>query len=359
MKLFLFTAIIASVGISPLIGMQPEKPHKRKTPTGMLTRSKTKKRTFAAPSDAEITTFFDAIYNNNVETILDMLNEGFPADAQEDGINAVTMAAIHNRQNLIRVLVRHGADIDGINDDSSTPLIFAARYQNTTDENYHEGLHGIEELLACGAHIAAVDSDRIQALRYAVMTGKVNVVRLLIGHLNGARHRALAHAWSHCPLEIISLSLSFLPSLHLSTKYCDILITDAILADSKGSNFAIIEELLAANDEQNIASHFLVALDLGKTQVAEMFMTSFLDKLVEIPAQERFGRSALFRAAAHGYSNIVKSILERLTARGATAEELYNIIVLQKDDEGCNMLECADAREHHNIVEILVAALQQ
>ncbi|MFA6263671.1 MAG: ankyrin repeat domain-containing protein [Candidatus Babeliales bacterium] len=359
MKSLLFTTIIAATAFSPLFGMPPEKSHKRKTPAGVLTRSMTKKRKLTAPSDAEITAFFDAINDNNVETILDMLDEGFPANAQEYGINAVTMAAIHNHQELIRVLVRHGAGIDGINDDSSTPLIFAARYRNTTDENYHEGLHGIEELLACGAHVAAVDSERIQALRYAVMAGKVNVVRLLIRHLNGARNRALAHAWPQCPLEIINLSLSFLPSLHLSTKYCDILVTDAILFDHKGSNLAIIEELLAANDEQNIALHFLIALDSGKTQVAEMFITSFLDQLVEIPAQERFGRSALFRVAAHGYSNVVKCILERLKARGATAEELYNLIVQHKDVEGRNMLECADARGRHNIVEMLVAALQQ
>jgi ankyrin repeat protein len=357
MKSFIFTAVIASIGISPLLGMLPEKPPKRKEPTGVITRNRAKKLKFTDPSKQEITAFFEAISNNDVAQVSDMLDEGFPANVHEDGLTALTVAAIHNCTDIIHALVHRGANIDDVNDDSSTPLIYAARYQDATDENYHEGLRGIQQLLACNANATATDRYKVQALRYAVEAGKINVVRLLLNRLNQTRQKALADAWAECPMEIIDLSLSFLPSLHISTRYCETLIIDAISADRDGSHLPVIQELISAHNDHDFALYFVFAFHAKKTQIVAMFLDSFLDQLVTIAPHDMTKRCALFRIAAYGFNDMVKHILTLLKKRGTTAAEFFDIIVQQRDAFGNNMLECAHADGHHNVVESLINAL--
>ena len=76
-----------------------------------------------------------------------------------------------DKEDVVLILLEHGADPNIRDDHGKTPLMRAASKGQTNI---------IQGLLARGADINAVDQDGMTSLMFAVMDGKVDVVKLLV-----------------------------------------------------------------------------------------------------------------------------------------------------------------------------------
>ncbi len=84
-----------------------------------------------------------------------------------------------DRYDLVKCLVEHGADVDAVDSDGRTALMFAVLSEN---------LKVIEFLIGSGADINKVDNKGFSALIFAVMLNNVDITKLLIHHGADVNH---------------------------------------------------------------------------------------------------------------------------------------------------------------------------
>ncbi|MEV6106422.1 ankyrin repeat domain-containing protein [Streptomyces sp. NPDC051940] len=115
----------------------------------------------------------EAVYEGDLRVLTQLLEQG--DDPPERLRAALYEAAVEGRSDLVRVLLRHGADPDapGPQDEDGLPLCAAACWGHT---------EAVAELITAGADVNLREWDGNTALLWAAENGHTSTLRLLLGH---------------------------------------------------------------------------------------------------------------------------------------------------------------------------------
>ena len=89
------------------------------------------------------------------------------------GITPLIIAVLHQRRDIVRMLIECGADVNQVNDEGFTPLMLAS-VRNTGAT--------LGRLLDAGADITALNDNRVSALGLAIRCVQPKNVRSLLAH---------------------------------------------------------------------------------------------------------------------------------------------------------------------------------
>ena len=181
-----------------------------------------------------------AVFIGDTETVVDLLDGGFPIDTKDDeGRSLLHWAACGGHVTTIRLLIRRGCDVDSVDGSGLTPLHFAAANGQTkvvreltgngasksvVAGNYGTPLHQaalkghVETAVAMleeGCPLYIVRSDGATVLHAAADGGHVELVRELVGRgcdvnvIDGdgciPLHSAAAHGRTEAVRELVKL----------------------------------------------------------------------------------------------------------------------------------------------------------
>jgi ankyrin repeat protein len=119
-----------------------------------------------------------ASYKRNLPAVAALLKKG--AQVNRPGWSALHYAAASGDQAIVRLLLRHRANIDAGSPTGVTPLMIAAR----------EGQEGaVALLLAGGANASLTSSDGMSAQQFAQAADKPAIARAIAAHLKATRTR--------------------------------------------------------------------------------------------------------------------------------------------------------------------------
>ena len=118
-------------------------------------------------------TIWDAARADDLALVHCFLDWGAPPDMPNaQGRTLMNVAAARGRKDLARLLLNHGADLEGGDQcGGSTPLHYAAIYGRTEIAQF---------LLAQGAHVNVRGKDGSTPLHVAALVGKKEVAQLLL-----------------------------------------------------------------------------------------------------------------------------------------------------------------------------------
>ena len=281
-----------------------------------------------------------AIAHTDYEKAADMLAHGASPDAQEGGVPAL-VAAAHNTSgdDLVKLLVQHGANVNAAGPDGVTPLMAAAS---------HYGHAACELLIAHGAKVDARDARGDTALMMAAgaaddsMEERFHLLERLLSL--GADPNAQGY------LGVMPLMLA---ARRASGRAIELLMdrgADANAADQAGRTVlmiavrqgapAIVDYLLRHKADVNARdrsgrSVLLVAIDAPEHfsyEHQEIYDPETVRMLIEqggpINAASQYGDTPLLAALRRHYWNVVELLLQHgadVTVRdrsGKTAVEL-------------------------------------
>ena len=178
-----------------------------------------------------------AAEEGHVEKVRHLLANGMLPDVLVDGWTALEKASIHNRCDIIKVLVESGADPNRADEKGLNSLYWTARNGNT---------NALETLIACGAHYDRADTSGSTPLHCAAQSGHKAIVSVLI--------KRGADPGSPCDTGNTPL--------HLASKYGHQDVAELIIESGVNPN--------AANGEGE--SPLLLATRSGNTQVVRVFL---------------------------------------------------------------------------------------
>lgn len=119
-----------------------------------------------------------ASYKRNLPAVTALLKKG--AQVNRPGWSALHYAAASGDEAIVRLLLRHRADIDAASPTRVTPLMIAAR----------EGQEGAAALLLKnGANAGLTSADGMSALQFAQTADKPVIARAIAAHLKAKRTR--------------------------------------------------------------------------------------------------------------------------------------------------------------------------
>jgi ankyrin repeat protein len=213
--------------------------------------------------------------NENMVKLL--LSKGAEVDAKDDdGMTPLHMAAWKGEKAVVALLLSHGAEVNAGNKHGTTPLHYAADFDGYKDLADRKGV--VELLVSHGAEVNAKDNIGLTPLHEAAFEGNKAVVELLLAR--GADVNAKNDKDS--------------TPLHLAAEYgCKVV------------------ELLLAHGAQVTAKDKFGATPLhcaargGHKDVAELLLSNKAD----INAKDGDGNTPLHRAASSGVGNVMNLLL--------------------------------------------------
>jgi len=111
----------------------------------------------------------------NPELVQILLNNG--ANTEIEHANPLIVATEsdneYDKADVIRVLLRHGANVEGSNPLYSTPLLAACNNDN-------DRIEPVNILLEAGANIMAIDKEGDTCIHFAAYKHNINIIRLLV-----------------------------------------------------------------------------------------------------------------------------------------------------------------------------------
>ncbi|KAK6501260.1 hypothetical protein TWF481_009101 [Arthrobotrys musiformis] len=268
-------------------------------------------------------------------------------------------AAFRGREDIVRILVREGADIEAGKGSQSaiTPLIAAA-------DRGHSDV--VEFLISRGADIEARDCNLRTPLLRVLECGRVGMADLLLRH--GAKTEAkstsdrgiLSYAAEAGHVELVSVLLrggadinekdcDGLPPLHYAIVKDRVKVVEILLQE--GADYNICDDdgetplmWVAMREARSRAEKFVMGIIRPKRIVhmpmAELLLQKCAD--INLEAKDKAGRTALFHAAKMGKGGL----LELLLQWGAELES--------RDNDGRTALSLAAEFGHLSIVRILL-----
>ncbi|WP_214303322.1 ankyrin repeat domain-containing protein [Wolbachia endosymbiont of Erebia cassioides] len=117
---------------------------------------------------------FNAVRQNNLDKVRELINQGASINAQEVGIygkKPIHIAAENNNKNIIEFLLSRGVSIDDTERVGNTPLHYAA---------WRGGLEAAEFLVDRGASINAADNSGKKPVHVAAENNNKNVIEFLL-----------------------------------------------------------------------------------------------------------------------------------------------------------------------------------
>jgi ankyrin repeat protein len=127
-------------------------------------------------------TFLRAARNDNkIEIIREMLESGIDVDVQDENENtALCNASFKGSINIVKLLIRNGANVNHKNAVFNTPLIKAIATHYNPRELQRRKFEVVKELLAAGADPNPTDRFDTTPLMIAAFNGVTDVVKMLL-----------------------------------------------------------------------------------------------------------------------------------------------------------------------------------
>ena len=119
------------------------------------------------------TALTNTISFDDPDTLAALLNAGFPVDyADAGGVTMLDLAVINDRPNIARLLISRGANVNAVDKQGMTPLLYAA--------SIDFGDHSMIDLLVkSGANAKARTKENLTALDLAHKYGQANLIKSL------------------------------------------------------------------------------------------------------------------------------------------------------------------------------------
>jgi len=225
-----------------------------------------------------------------------------PLVTDEDGVNAMHIAATYEQTNIIQLLATDKQLIDSKNKKGHTPLMLVTMQGN---------LELCELLLKAGANPSVTDKKGANAMHWAANSGKTEIVRLLLAFKQLIDSKIKE---GHTPL--------FLAAERRHLEVCEALLK------------AGASPLVTAEDGSNVMH---MAAKGGKVEIIQMFLVH--KKLID--ARNKSGFTPIMFAALNGHEEVFKVLLK------AGANPLVT------DENGRTAMHYAAQNGRTNIVELL------
>ena len=276
-----------------------------------------------------------AAWQGNKGYLIFLLNEGPETDQLDPGsYTALARATLQKEEEIIKILLNHGADPTAGPSPENTAALIAARTGQTKmlAQMLDRKTPAIEllnlvlisvstvadnvlvnKILTAGAEINAIDEDSKTALIRAAAKGNILATQQLINSqaeidsLDRQKRTALGHAIINQHVKTVSALLAAGASLSIMD---DAGLLPIHLAAKSGS-VAILELLLTAGADANARSStgntpLMVAAHNGNVGTAELL----LSKNIDSNAKNHLKNTALMLAAAAGRNEIVSVLLK-------------------------------------------------
>ena len=122
---------------------------------------------------ANIKTLENAIQDGDIRAVKHFIGGDIAVDAKIDGWPLLAIAANYNRDDIVRLLLKHGAQIDAQNKKGDTALLLAA---------YNGYVNVVRILLSAGANVDITGFDGATSLMWASNKGYADVVKVILSH---------------------------------------------------------------------------------------------------------------------------------------------------------------------------------
>lgn len=237
-------------------------------------------------------------------------------------------AAYCNQIDIARVLLSHGALVDGVDENDSTPLMYAV------GEGY---IDMVRLLLKHGADVEVVD-DMWTPLMLAASKGYTDIARVLLSH--GADPNApkgwmwpISMAQSRLHLEIVRLLVDYGAVLNASTTGGMTPLMEAVTIGDSGE---LIQLLVELGVDVNVTNPSGSTALMWAVQFPEADMARFLlEHGADANVVCRLGHTAMSLAKLRGREETVR-LLERYS-NGSAADEVagneYSDLPVDHEDD--------------------------
>jgi uncharacterized protein len=304
----------------------------------------------ANPVNGEL---LDAAKGDNFEEVEAALNAGADINhANRFGDTALMRAADKGNTDIVKLLLKHNADVNLASHWYKTTALLNAAYRQYTDI--------VRLLIDHNANVNHADQGGYTVLMYAAGKGNVDAVRLLIDHNANVNYiqeeygntpLILAAFWNH--LDIVRLLIEAGADVNHADNRGE---TSLIMAAKKGhTNITklLIEHgaKLPTNPEliqiirnqlkKTIGNDFIVEVILGNTERVSQLLDQAPVELTH--ALDITGKTALHWAAAQGNDDIVRLLLD------------HGFTINAQDADGNTPLHLAARNGNLSTVKLLLA----
>eukprot|EP00658_Telonema_sp_P-2_P024815 TRINITY_DN19987_c0_g1_i2.p1 TRINITY_DN19987_c0_g1~~TRINITY_DN19987_c0_g1_i2.p1 ORF type:complete len:524 (-),score=157.41 TRINITY_DN19987_c0_g1_i2:439-2010(-) len=276
------------------------------------------------------------------------------------GCTAAMLAARAGQQEIVDLLVEHGADLLAINFEGVSAVQLASRHGHTNIVGSliaagakASEAGGTESALSAAASTGRVDvvatllklgssvKERGEALMRACSYGDAQVVKQLLGSRTTNTHRgnALVKAAAFGHADIVGMLLeSGADCNHVDTTGH----TGLMRACTLGHNQVVGMLLMAHADLELTNKNKSSALHLATLLNNKPAVVQLLEARAGVDSGDEYQMTALMMAAESGFSEIVRSLVESLGDVNRT------------DDHGITPLMLASSFGHSQVAELLV-----
>lgn len=266
----------------------------------------------------DATPLIHAAYYSSPEAVQSLLQAGAdPNVANQDGLTPL-MFAISNLEK-VRMLVRHGANVDAETKLGRRAILMAAAQAGNTKV--------VLELMRSGADLHYADRRDWTAISLAARTGDYKLMSEILSRLDESRAdhskilgKAIGESARANDLTAVRLFLS------QEIRHDQPSLDRALVFAATHGNQPMTEQLLAAGANPNSTSPTKFATPASPLLAAAYSETQnlglvkyLLSKTGDIQQQEKHGKTALAMAHEHGSSDIVQWLLQS----GATDAERH------------------------------------
>ena len=278
------------------------------------------------------------IKDGNIDDAKKLLKEGIYPLFYKDkyGNTALIAASKHGPPDLVRALLKAGANIEAKNNEGDTALITAAM-EGKTDV--------VLGLLEAGANKEATNNDGETALMMATMNGQIKVVQVLLNagaDLDATDKNSSTALWwalwfnNGHNIEVVR---ALLKAGALKANDGGYEIIAAVFLGDAGVIRALLEA--GANKEvimKDGLNAMMIASRKGNTQI----VCALLDAGADREVTNNDGETALMLASKYGHADVVRALLKA----GANIEA--------KDNNGNTALIYASGKGHPKVVRALL-----
>ena len=221
-----------------------------------------------------------------------------------DEKTALIFAASKGSVEAVKALIRAGADVNAVNKDEKTALMFA------TSKGYVEA---VKALIEAGADVNAVDKYGNTALMFATIKGSIEAVKALIeagadvNAVNKDGTTALMFATSRGYVEAVKALIEAGADVNAVNKYGN---TALMSATRKGSVEAVKALIEAGADVNAVNKDGTTALMSATSEGSVEAVKALIEAGADVNAVNKDGTTALMSATSEGSVEAVKALIE-------------------------------------------------
>lgn len=241
--------------------------------------------------------FTKVLENRNLKIAEDYLKKGIMINLpnKKTGLTFLYLAVINNNYKMVKLLVKHGADVNIPNKYGMTPLMFAV---------FAGKFEIVKLLIDSKANVNAIYRDEITALSLAALTNNLKMSKLLVENNATITFRAAASAAFRGSISVLRFF------------------------KQQGYNLNIVK-----NDK----SLLMIAIQQGRLSI----ISFLLKNAVNINFQDKYGYTALMNAVYLKNLDTVKLLIK------------YKANVNHKAKDGSTPLSLARKSKNQEIIEYL------